>query len=120
MDYEDHPKYLSMSGRRRFGYEAKHHEGDWQKYRNPARNYLKKNVGKEWNDVWADICEPRANKKMKEFLKKRIGFFVELHCEQREDGVYSIENIQYRIDHSPYASTLGRIFYVLDGVLCST
>jgi hypothetical protein len=52
MDDEDVPTRISMSRRRQFGWDGKE-LGDRT---NPLESYLEKNCGRQWNDVYSEIC----------------------------------------------------------------
>lgn len=51
----------------------------------PLRRYLRKQLGRPWNDVWSEICENNKDY-MGEHLKMHIGWEVVTDCRFNEDG----------------------------------
>lgn len=57
----------------------------------PMRRYLRKQLGRLWNDVWSEICENNKDF-MGEHLKMHIVWEVETNCRFNEDGELVSDN----------------------------
>src|SRR6185437_5780755 len=50
---EDQPKYESNARRRVYGYDCK----QLNEHLSPLRRWLHSQVGRNWDEVWSEICE---------------------------------------------------------------
>ena len=129
----DGPKREKTSRISQFGYHCKRENGAWNKsaYLH-IKGYLKKNVGRCWNDIYSELCHIYRRKWDRKFLDDTLEYKVDLHSNSRayvdyyvSDGILhykrrepckpiSIEQLRwlkYKIKHSH-----GRIFAQIKGI----
>lgn len=68
LDFDSGPSYLSSSRKRQYGYDSKNLNENLR----PLKRFLKKSVGKKWDDVYSEI-------KSNVDHRKTIGFHVLQH-----------------------------------------
>jgi len=86
---------------------------DWNKKEQtdllgPLYGFLRKNVGRKWDDVWSEICKNNKDY-MGRHLKNHVSYMVELNCTEVDGVVYDSKNEEV------FVYKYG--FYVVDGIL---
>lgn len=87
MNIEDYPKRESMSGPRRFSWDAKKYRGParYNEHNKPAHRYLMSKKGKKWADVWSEICNTNKHDFFK-YLREKIDWFIYRNCSYDSEG----------------------------------
>lgn len=77
-DFENAPSYQAMRPHRWFRKEFSDNT-------RPLDGFLRKNVGRPWNDVFSEVCQIASlDSTIRRHLREHVGFSVELHVVMRD------------------------------------
>ena len=108
------------------GMKKPHHNGWGTKYQsdflNPLYGFLRKNVGRPWNDVWSDVCQFSS--------RGYVTNHVRFHTAEAVDHLVLKDGKLWLVGHGGYSSgkwtrfeskSRWETFYIdLLGILCTT
>lgn len=82
-----------ISRKRVYGYNCK----EFTDLIGPLRKYLRRQVGRPWNDVWSEICKTLDRRSTTgNHVFEHIGWEVELHTYLGDDGIVYESKSSYR------------------------
>lgn len=99
VEFDDLPAHISMRRERLLHGSPK----EFNENLAPLRRYLHKQVGRQWSDVYSEICANlRVDSTVQKHVRDHVGDFVELHPEERWITVYRAGGEKERICVSPW------------------
>lgn len=80
---EEQPKFQSSSRKRVYGYNCK----ELSDHLGPLRRWLRSQVGRNWDDVWSEICENLSvHDVMTRHVREHAEYYVQKNCTIDEEG----------------------------------
>lgn len=110
---DEQPKFQSSARYRQYGWEAK----KLNEHLSPLRRWLNKQVGRDWDEVWSEICKGLSvHNAIASHVRDHADQYVQKNCSIGEDGVvynsigHRVRNHRFYVD--PRDNTLQRTPYI--------